>query len=143
MSDHDEATRVVIVRDGGGSGIGSFFVGALLGAGLALLFAPKTGEETQEELKERARKLKSAAEARVRDAQKQLEDRLDHAREGVTARVDSVKGAVEAGRKAAVEARDELERKLERSKAAYRAGVDAAREAVTAGGEEEQQEGDA
>ncbi|MGD8319784.1 MAG: YtxH domain-containing protein [Gemmatimonadota bacterium] len=140
MSDHDEATRVVIVRDGGGAGLGSFFVGALLGAGLALLFAPKSGEETQEELKERARKLKAAAEERVRDAQKQLEGRLDNAREGIHTRVEGVKGAVEAGRQAAVDARDELERKLERSKAAYRAGIDAAREAVTEGADEDRED---
>jgi gas vesicle protein len=139
MRDHEEVPYIVVER-GGGSGLGSFFVGALMGAGLALLFAPKSGEETQEELKERARQLKAAAEVRVREAQKQLEERLEVARDGVQVRVEGVKEAVDAGRKAAVEARGELEEKLERSKAAYRAGVEAAREAVTAGiekGEEE------
>lgn len=132
MRDQDEGPYIVIERDGGG-GAGAFILGALVGAGLALLFAPRTGEETQQDLKERALKLKSAAEARVREAQKQLEERLETAREGVHHRVEGVKDAVEAGRKAAVEARDDLERKLERSKAAYRAGVDAARQVVTAG----------
>lgn len=129
MRDRDEVPTIIIERDGGG-GAGTFLLGALVGAGLALLFAPKSGEETQEELKARARKLKSAAEERVREAQKQLEERLDAAREGVHAKVDDVRGAVEAGRKAAVEAREDLERKLERSKAAYRAGMDAAKHAV-------------
>lgn len=120
---------VVIERDRGGS-LGTFLVGALVGAGLALLFAPQTGEETQEEIKERALRLKSAAEDRVRDAQRQLEDRLDTARGTLQGRVETVRDAVEAGRKAALEARDELEEKLDRSKAAYRAGVAAAREAA-------------
>ena len=131
MRDRDEVPTIIIERDGGG-GAGTFLLGALVGAGLALLFAPKSGEETQEELKLRARKLKSAAEERVGEAQKQLEERLDAAREGVHAKVDDVRDAVEAGRKAAVEAREDLERKLERSKAAYRAGMDAAKQAVAA-----------
>lgn len=135
MRDHDEVPYIVIEKDSGG-GAGSFLLGALLGAGLALLFAPKSGAETQEELKEQARKLRVVAEERVREAQRQLEERLDEAREGVASRYDDVREAVSAGRVAASEARDELEEKLQRSKVAYRAGVAAAREAVAAGAEE-------
>jgi gas vesicle protein len=135
MRDHDEVPYIVIERDSGG-GAGSFLLGALLGAGLALLFAPKSGAETQEELKEQARKLRVVAEERVREAQRQLEERLDEAREGVASRYDDVREAVSAGRVAASEARDELEEKLQRSKVAYRAGVAAARDAVAAGAEE-------
>jgi len=131
MRDHDEQPTIIIER--GGSGIGPFILGALVGAGLALLFAPKSGAETQAELKDKARKLKTAAEERVRAAQKQLEERLDAARESVQSRVDEVKDAVDAGRRAAVDARTDLERKLERSKAAYRAGIEAARQAAASG----------
>jgi gas vesicle protein len=139
MRDHDEVPYIVIER-GGGSGLGSFVLGALVGAGLALLFAPQSGEETQEELKERARELKSRAETRVREVQKQLEDRLEVAREGVQARVEGVRGAFEAGRHAASEARGDLEKKLDRSKAAYRAGVAAARETMSEVGDAEEAE---
>jgi gas vesicle protein len=125
MRDRDEVPYIVIERDSGG-GVGSFVLGALVGAGLALLFAPKTGEETQVEIREQARKLRAAAEERVREAQRQLEDRLDDARE--------------AGRTAAVDARGDLQEKLERSKAAYRAGVTAARESVAAGADEDEGE---
>jgi gas vesicle protein len=135
MRDHDEVPYIVIERDSGG-GIGSFVLGALVGAGVALLFAPKTGAETQEELKEQARKLRGTAEERVREAQAQLEERLGEAREGVSSRYDEVRDAVSAGRTAASEAREELEDKLVRSKAAYRAGVVAAREAVVTGADE-------
>jgi len=129
MRDHDEVPYIVIER--GGGGLGSFVLGALVGAGIALLLAPQSGEETQEELKERAREFKSKAETRVREVQRQLEDRLEVAREGVQARVEGVRGAFDAGRQAASDARGELERKLERSKAAYRAGVAAAKETMT------------
>jgi len=132
MRDYDEQPTVIIER--GGSGIGPFLLGALVGAGLALLFAPKSGAETQAELKDKARRLKASAEERVRAAQKQLEERLDAARESVQARVEDVKDAVDAGRRAAVDARSDLERKLERSKAAYRAGIEAARQAAAGAG---------
>ena len=128
MRDHDETPYIVIEREGGGGGIGSFVLGALVGAGLALLFAPQSGEETQEDLKSRAVKLKDVAQERVREAQHNLEGRLSTAREHVQARVESVREAVDSGRKAATDARGELEKKLERSKAAYRAGIEAARE---------------
>ncbi len=136
MGERKDAPTIVIERDSGG-GLGSFVLGALVGAGIALLFAPKTGEETQKELKARALKLRSATEDRLREAQTRLEERLGEAREGVHARVETVKDAVDAGRVAAREARDELERKLVKSKAAYRAGVEAAREA---GDEDEDEE---
>ena len=135
MRHHDEGPYIVIEWDSGG-GAGSFILGALVGAGLALLFAPKTGEETQEELRERARQLRSAAEERVKEAQRQLEERLDEAREGVSQRYDEVVEAVEAGRSAAADARRDLEDRLERSKAAYRAGMTAARESVATASEE-------
>jgi gas vesicle protein len=141
MRDQDEGPYIVIERDSGG-GIGSFILGALVGAGIALLFAPKSGAETQEDLKEHARKLRSAAEEKVREAQKQLETRLDGVREGVQTRFDGVKDAVSAGRSAAADARSDLEKKLQRSKAAYRAGVQAARESIAAEAGEDETTGD-
>jgi len=136
MRNQDEGPYIVIERDSGGQ-LGSFVLGALVGAGLALLFAPQSGAETQEEIRDRARKLRTAAEERMRDAQRSLEERLETAREGVQTRFDDVKEAVEAGRAAAIDARGELERKLQRSKAAYRAGIDAARDVVAAGADDE------
>ena len=76
MREHDETPYIVIEREGGG-GLGSFVLGALVGAGLALLFAPQSGEETQEEIKTRALKFKDAARDRVREAQSNLEGRLN------------------------------------------------------------------
>lgn len=134
MRDRDEVPYIVVEKEGGG--IGSFLVGALLGAGVALLFAPRSGEETQQEIKDRAIRFKGAAEERMRDLQAQLDERLEQARAEVMERVESIREAVESGRTAAGEARHELEDRIERSKAAYRAGIDAAREAA----EEEQEE---
>lgn len=126
-NNNDDVPYIVIDRDS--SGMGSFLVGALVGAGLALLFAPQTGEETQQEIRERAKKLRSAAEERIKEAQQSLELRLEGVRDELHERVDQIKEAVDSGRQAAVEARGDLSDKLDRSKAAYRAGIEAAREA--------------
>lgn len=135
MGDRQDIPTVVIERDSGPS-VGSFLIGALLGAGVALLLAPRSGQETQEELRTRARELRGRAEERVRDASRQLEGRLDEAREGLQARAERVRDAVDSGRQAAVDARHELEDKLERSKAAYKAGIEAARATATEGSDD-------
>lgn len=129
MRERDDVPTFVIERDGGSS-VGAFLLGALMGAGVALLLAPRSGEETQQELKERALRFRDAAEDRMKEAQRQIEERLDQARAELMERVEAVKEAVDAGRDAAREARGDLENRIERSKAAYRAGVDAAREAA-------------
>ncbi|MSR35263.1 MAG: YtxH domain-containing protein [Gemmatimonadetes bacterium] len=133
----DEVPYIVIERErgGGGSSIGSFVLGALVGAGVALLFAPQSGEETQEQIRRRARKLRAQADDRLRTVQEKLESRIESARSNVQNRVDSVRGAVESGRQAARDARADLEKRLEETKAAYRTGLDGLRGAGrTAGG---------
>ena len=44
------------------SGVGKFIAGAVLGAGLGILFAPKKGSETRKDLKE---KLDSESEVLI------------------------------------------------------------------------------
>ncbi len=129
MRERDDGPYYVIERESGG-GVGPFLVGALLGAGVALLLAPRSGEETQQDIKERATRLRDAAEDKMREAQEQVEERLEAARADLMARVDAIREAVDSGRDAAEDARDELHGKIEKSKAAYRAGLDAAREAA-------------
>ncbi len=140
MRDQDGVPYIIVER-GNGGGTGAFLVGALLGAGIALLLAPRSGEETQQDLKERAYRLRDSAEEKVREAQQQVEQRLEQARAEVMERVEHIREAVESGKTTAQEARVELEEKLDRSKAAYRAGIEAARE--VARGEGEPAEGEA
>ena len=133
MPQGEDAPLVVIERDGG-SNTGAFLLGAVVGAGLALLLAPRSGKETQEQLKARAREFRDVAQERVRVAQEGLEERLGRAGEQVREQIESVRGAVDAGRRAAVDARAELQDRIETSKAAYRAASDAARQVVRDGG---------
>ncbi len=102
MKDRDEGPYFIIERDSGGSGVGPFLVGALLGAGVALLLAPRSGEETQQELRERAARFRDTAEERLREAQRQVEERLEQARADLMDRVEAVREAVESGNDASV-----------------------------------------
>ena len=129
MSQGEDSPLVVIERDEGSS-TGAFLLGAAVGAGLALLFAPRSGKETQELLKARAVELRDVAQERVRAAQEGLEERLGRAGEQVRDQLESVRGAVDAGRQAAVDARAELRDRIATSKAAARAASDAARDVV-------------
>jgi len=62
----------------------SFFVGGLIGAGVALLIAPKTGEETRRMIKELAEEVKD-----------KMEDYIDQAKGTATAYVEKGKDFVE------------------------------------------------
>lgn len=78
----------------------AFVLGAAIGGGLALLTAPRSGEETRDKFKEmtdevRGKVLKIAdeAEARIRAA-------IDEGREVLDEKKEIIKSAVEAGREA-------------------------------------------
>lgn len=147
MSEKNEVPYIIVEKSGN---LGAFLWGAVAGAVVALLFAPKSGEETQEELKEGARRLKDDAEERITELRRELEEgyerartdlsqRLEEAREEVRERRLQAEEALKAGRDAARRARGDLERRVAESKAAYRAGNEqrAAAEAAPPTGESE------
>ena len=137
MADYEDLPYVVIERHGGG--FEAFFWGALLGAGAALLLAPRSGAETQREIRDTARRVRGAAEDRVTDAREtvlgavdrtrtRVEDRVSTVRGAIEERADQAREAVRVGRDAARQARSELERRVHEAKTAYRAGVEAVRQ---------------
>lgn len=128
---HAEEDRAVVVVERSGSGVGAFLLGALLGAGVALLMAPRSGEETRRLLKERARRLRDRVETAAEELQERVEDRYERAkqrleegfesaRRTLERKRDDVHEAVEAGRAAVHTARDELERRLAESRSRRR-----------------------
>lgn len=135
--DDDDEPYVVIEKHS--SGLGSFFLGLAVGAGLALLFAPQSGTETRQSIARGARRVRRAAgdavdgvKERVSDsfesARQKVEDRIDAVRGAVHEKRDHVERAVRAGREAAQQARQDLERRLAETKAAYNAGAQVARD---------------
>lgn len=123
--DHDDLPYVVIERRG--SGAGPFIVGALLGAGIALLFAPRSGREVREGITTGVRRLKETAEDTVRNVQESVNTAIGGVREQVVGRIDAARGAFDAGREAARESRADMERRIREARAGFDAGVQAAR----------------
>ena len=127
--DDEEGPYVVIERNE--PGVGSFVAGLAIGAALALLFAPKTGDETRRDLARRARRVGDQAQDFVSEVTDSVTERLNDARASVSERIDSAREAVElkrrqvtnavgAGRAAAQQARVELEQRIAETKAAYK-----------------------
>lgn len=105
--------------------------GALLGAGVALLYAPSTGEETRRALKRRLRKLRAMTEEKLDELSEQfrggarpVEQYLDEAfDDGDTDDDDGLDGAeadLPPGREPS--AREALEQRLADARARRRAG---------------------
>lgn len=78
----------------GGNVLTGFVMGAIVGAGIALLMAPATGTDTRRRLRETAQKLKNTTGSKIGDAQTALGEIRDDA-----------KSAFDAGREAYVQNR--------------------------------------
>lgn len=128
----DDEPYVVIERHS--TDLTPFLIGLALGAGAALLLAPRSGAATRRQIKRRAIRVRRAAEqvasevtdtvtGTFEEARRRVEDQLDSVRQAVDLKRQQVSRAMEAGRVAAHEAREELEQRIAESKAAYGAGA--------------------
>ena len=113
------------------SAIGPFLLGIALGAGVALLFAPQSGEETRGGMARSARRAKTAAQDFVEDVSDTVADKIKEVKSTVEDKIEAtlnsvddkkrrVTNAYHAGRAAARDARGELEQRIAESKAAYK-----------------------
>ena len=121
--DWDDDEQIIFVEENESSGLSAFLLGAAIGAGLALIFAPQTGAETRQTIKRSAQKAGEVTKRagvkvgeKVSDALAQakadLESRIDSARSTLDLRKVQVSRAVDAGREAARAAREDLERRM-------------------------------
>jgi gas vesicle protein len=132
MSDYDwDDDEPYVVIEQNPPGVGSFILGLAVGAGLALLFAPRSGAETRADLQRKAREVGDQAQDLVSEltesvgntfqkARDSVGDRIDSARNAVDLKRRQVSNAVDAGRAAAQQARVELEQRIAETKAAYK-----------------------
>lgn len=132
----DDEPYVVIEKQSGG--MGAFVVGLAIGAGLALLFAPQSGADTRRDIRRKARQAQDAASRMAgevtdtvsdgfHEARRRVEEQIDGVRRAVDLKKEQVSRAVEAGRAAALQAREDLERRIAETKAAYEAGAEGTR----------------
>lgn len=131
MADHEDGYVIIERRTGN---FGTFVWGLLAGAAAALLFAPKSGRETRDELTESYYRIRQDTEDRIRDVQDTVNSTVDDVRRQFDEGVESARRAVESGRDAARASREEMERRMRKSSEAFRTGYDAARSSGAAEG---------
>lgn len=140
MRDHDHDGEPYIVIEKHNGDIGNLFLGLLIGAGVALLFAPRSGQETRRDIRRKAREATEAVKGVAEEvtgqvvesyegAKLRVEEQIESARSAIAAKQRQVSRAMDAGREAAAQARQDLENQLVETKAAYAAGGDVARSA--------------
>lgn len=126
--DDDDLPYIVVERSSDGVGILPFLWGALIGAGVALLYAPRSGRETRAEITDGARRLREAAEEKVRDVHVSVNEAVDSVRDQVSGRVNSARDAFNVGRSVARESRAEMEQRIRAARAGFESGAAAAHE---------------
>ena len=120
--------EVVYVERAGDTSAKWLFWGALLGAGVALLYAPGSGEDTRRNLQRKLWKLRAMTEEKLDELSQQLggaKESLGGLLDGEDDDLDEEEGPEFYGRgPAASSPREELERRLADARARRRASAD-------------------
>jgi gas vesicle protein len=123
-----QRSEVVYVERGGDSSAKWLFWGTLLGAGLALLYAPSSGEETRRTLQRKLWKLRAMTEEKLDEITQQFGGAKDSL-EGLMEDEDEdaeedIDGQAMYGRSPGASPREELERRLADARARRRSPAD-------------------
>jgi hypothetical protein len=125
----NQRREVVYVERGGDSSAKWLFWGALLGAGLALIYAPSSGEETRRNLQRKLWKLRAMTEEKLDEITQQFGGAKDEL-EGVMDEDEGeenggdLEGRGFQGRSPRSSPREELERRLADARARRRSPAD-------------------
>ena len=125
MAHHRNGREVVYVERGGDSSAKWLFWGALLGGGLALLYAPRSGEETRRSLQRTLWKLRAMTEEKLDELTQQFGGAAERlAFDEDVEDEDDVVGDYDAPEPRAASPRQELERRLAEPRALRRGQAD-------------------
>ncbi len=91
-------------NDGGGSGFLWFLAGLGIGAAVGILYAPKSGGELRQQLREAAEDGTNTVKERARQAREQAGTWADKGRDYLSQQKEQIRSAVDAGRQAYREA---------------------------------------
>jgi gas vesicle protein len=120
--------EVVYLERGGDSSAKWLFYGALLGAGLALLYAPSSGEETRRNLQRKLWKLRAMTEEKLDEITQQFGGAKESLQGMLEDEEDESEGDAEDhefyGRSSKSSPREELERRLADARARRRSPTD-------------------
>jgi len=82
------------------NGLSSFLLGLGVGVGIGMLFAPKSGQETREMIKNKAGEGSDYLKQRSADLKQTASEWVDKSKEALGRQRDNIADAVEAGRQA-------------------------------------------
>jgi hypothetical protein len=120
--------EVVYLERGGDSSAKWLFYGALLGAGLALMYAPSSGEETRRNLQRKLWKLRAMTEEKLDEITQQFGGAKESFQGMLEDEEDESEGDSEEpefyGRSGKPSPREELERRLADARARRRSPTD-------------------
>ena len=95
-------------RYSAGSLILGFFIGGLVGAGVALLLAPQSGKEIRQKIKELADEAKEKAAKYAEEVKGKVTSTVEKGKELVEEKKSLVTAAVEAGKEAYQKEKEKL-----------------------------------
>jgi gas vesicle protein len=88
------------MSDNNGNGFGWFLAGLGVGAAIGMLYAPKAGRETREDLRRRAEEGRDYVVNRAKEAREQANQWVDKGKDVIEQQKDQFRSAYEAGRQA-------------------------------------------
>ena len=91
-----------------GSIILAFFIGGLVGAGVALLLAPQSGKETKQKIKELADDAKEKAAKYAEEVKSKVTSAVGKSKELIEEKKSLITTAVEAGKEAYAKEKEKL-----------------------------------
>jgi len=86
----------------------AFLLGGVVGAGLAFLFAPLSGKETRDRIKDLVEEVKEKAEGAVEEIKDKVKETLDMGKKTLEEKKSIVTAAFEAGRDAMEKEKEKL-----------------------------------
>ncbi len=100
-----------------GSVLMSFLLGGIVGAGLALLFAPKSGSDTRQVIKEFAGDVKDKAQYYVEDVKGKVTTGLDRGKGYFEEKKSMMSSAFDAGKEAYEKEKEKLSKESQEENA--------------------------
>jgi gas vesicle protein len=88
------------MAENGGAKFGYFLAGLGVGAIVALLFAPRSGEETREYLRERYEDTRDTTKRKARELRERTEELVEKGKDFVERQREGLEAAVDAGKQA-------------------------------------------
>jgi gas vesicle protein len=119
--------REVVYVERGDTSAKWLFWGALIGAGVALLYAPSSGEETRRNLQRKLWKFRAMTEEKLDEITQQFGGAKDSLQDMLEDEKDEIEGDESPGvygRSAKPSPREELERRLAEARARRRSPAD-------------------